>query len=169
MGEREFQVGVAQLVQAVNDRKIGKVVELVDDHRKRSLIPCAKHLAKTAFLLHVHQHDFADRRRLNLEEIGRELDVDELVLLEDVFEDDIGRIGVDDRREKLVDGDNNAGKAFMNVSAQSPHVRLDFARGLLVERMVKAVVESLGVSARAAPQALEADRDVLHDKGKAVA
>src|SRR6266851_391610 len=144
MSEREFEIRISQLVEAVDDRQIRKVVELVDHDGEGPLVLGPKHLAQTAFLLYVHQNDFAECWCLSLKEIGRELDVDELVLLKDVLEDDVGSVGIDDGREELVNRANNSRKALVNVFAQSPRLRLDFSCSLLIERMDEAVIEGHG-------------------------
>src|SRR5712692_5683419 len=117
MCEREFEIRISQLVEAVDDGQVRKVVELVHHDGKRRLVLGAKHLAQTALLLDVHQNDFAERRRLSLEEIRRELDVDELVSLQDILKDDVGSVGIDDGRAKLINRANNSRKALVNVLA----------------------------------------------------
>src|SRR6266851_6039366 len=102
MSEREFEIRISQLVEAVDDRQIRKVVELVDHDGEGPLVFGAKHLAQAALLLYVHQDDFAECWCLSLEEIGWELDVDEFVLLKDVLEDDVGSVGIDDGREEFI-------------------------------------------------------------------
>ena len=56
----------------------------------------AKHLPQASLLLHVHEDEFSQGRRLEAEEVGRKLDVDQAIGLQHVLEDDVRRICVDD-------------------------------------------------------------------------
>ena len=175
VGERlvrhgELEVRVAELVDGVHEREVGEPAELVHHDAEGSLVPAfAEYLAHGPLLLDVHEEDLAERGRLDLEEVGGELDVEEQVLLEHVADDDVGRVGVHERRLELVHRPDESREHLVDLVPQAVDLRHNLARRLLVERAVEAVLERALPRLVAVADGLQAQRNVAHREGQALA
>ena len=136
---------------------------------KGRLVPARpEHLPQAPLLLHVHQDDLPQGRRLDAKEVRGELDVDEAIRLQHVLEDDVRGVGIDEVALKLVEGADETRERLEGIAVELLHLRADERRRLSVQRVVEAVLKGPGPAGDVA-DGLQAHRDVAEDEGNAVA